>query len=49
MDKQIAALQQQATQETQLLTQQFAAAQATLNQLTTVSSFLTAYFQQTSG
>lgn len=49
MDKQIAALQQQATQETQLLTQQFATAQATLNQLTTVSSFLTSYFQQTSG
>ncbi len=49
MNKQIVTLQQQATLETQLLTKQFAAAQATLNQLTTVSSFLTAYFNQTSG
>jgi flagellar hook-associated protein 2 len=49
MDKQIAQLQQQAALQTQLLTKQFTAAQATLNQLTTVSSFLTAYFKQTSG
>jgi flagellar hook-associated protein 2 len=49
MDTQIAALQKLAAQQTQLLTKQFTAAQATLNQLTTVSSFLTAYFNQTSG
>ena len=49
MNKQIATLQQQAAQETQLLTNQFDAAQATLNQLTNVSSFLSAYFNQTSG
>ncbi|HWB51607.1 MAG TPA: flagellar filament capping protein FliD [Stellaceae bacterium] len=49
MDKQIAALQAEATAQTQALTKQFSAAQATLNQLTTVSSFLSAYFKQTSG
>jgi flagellar hook-associated protein 2 len=49
MNKQIAVLQQEAVQETQLLTKQFDAAQATLNQLSTVSSFLSAYFKQTSG
>jgi len=49
MDKQIAALLQEATQETQLLTAQFSAAQATLNQLSTVSNFLTSYFNQSSG
>jgi len=49
MDQKIVQLQQQAAAETQLLTAQFTAAQATLNQLTNVSSFLTAYFNQTSG
>ena len=49
MDKQIAALQKQASAETQLLTKQFAAAQATMNQLSSVSSFLTSYYNQTSG
>jgi flagellar hook-associated protein 2 len=46
---QIAALQKEATLETQDLTNQFTAAEATLNQLTTVSGFLTSYFNQTSG
>ena len=46
---QIAALQKEATLETQDLTNQFTAAEATLNQLTTVSSFLTSYFNRTSG
>ena len=49
MNKQIAALQLQAQQETQTLTQQFSVAQATLSQLATVSSFLTTYFNQPSG
>jgi flagellar hook-associated protein 2 len=49
MNQQIAALQQRAQQETALLTQQFAQAQATLQQLTTVSNFLNTYFQPTSG
>ena len=49
MNKQITALQQEATQETQLLTAQFSAAQATLSQLTTVSNFLSSYFNQPSG
>lgn len=49
MDKQIIALQKQAAQETQLLTNQFSAAEATLNQLTNVSSFLTTFFDATSG
>ncbi|HWD58901.1 MAG TPA: flagellar filament capping protein FliD [Stellaceae bacterium] len=49
MNKQIVALQKQAAQETQNLTNQFTAAEATLNQLSTVSSFLTTYFTQTSG
>ncbi len=49
MNQQIAALQKQATQETQLLTAQFSAAQATLSQLTTVSNFLSSYFNQPSG
>ena len=49
MNKQIAALQQQAQQETQALTQQYSVAQATLSQLATVSSFLTTYFNQPSG
>jgi hypothetical protein len=49
MNTQITALQKEATQETQELTNQFDAAQATLQQLTTVSSFLTSYFNQSSG
>jgi flagellar hook-associated protein 2 len=49
LDKQIAALQKQASQQTQLLTAQFTTAQATLQQLNTVSNFLTTYFNQTSG
>lgn len=49
MNQQIAVLQQQANQETLQLTQQFDAAQATLSQLSAVSSFLTTYFQMTSG
>jgi flagellar hook-associated protein 2 len=49
MNTQITALQKEATQETQELTNQFDAAEATLNQLTSVSSFLTAYFKETSG
>jgi len=49
MNTQITALQKEATQETQELINQFDAAEATLNQLTTVSSFLTTYFNETSG
>ncbi len=49
INQQIAALQKQATQETQQLTAQFSAAQATLSQLTTVSNFLSSYFNQPSG
>ncbi|HXP03869.1 MAG TPA: flagellar filament capping protein FliD [Stellaceae bacterium] len=49
MNQQITALQKEATQETQLLTAQFSAAQAALSQLTTVSSFLSSYFNQPSG
>lgn len=49
MNTQITVLQKQASQETQNLTNQFTAAEATLNQLTTVSSFLSTYFNQTSG
>ncbi len=44
MNKQITSLQQQAQQQTLLLTQQYSAAEQTLNQLTTVSSFLDQYF-----
>lgn len=46
MNQQIAALQQEAQQETLLLTQQYGTAQATLNQLSTVSNFLSTYFNQ---
>jgi flagellar hook-associated protein 2 len=46
MNQQISQLQQQAQQETATLTQQFSNAQATLSQLTTVSDFLTNYFNQ---
>jgi flagellar hook-associated protein 2 len=49
MNQQIAALQLQAQQETQILTQQFANAQATLSQLSTVSDFLSTYFNRPSG
>jgi flagellar hook-associated protein 2 len=49
MNTQITALQKEATQETQELTNQFDAAESTLNQLTTVSDFLSTYFNQTSG
>lgn len=49
MNQQIAALQQQAQQETQALTQQYSVAQATLSQLATVSNFLSTYFNQSSG
>jgi flagellar hook-associated protein 2 len=49
MNQQIAALQKQAAQETQLLTNQFSVAEATLNQLTNVSNFLTTFFNMTSG
>jgi len=49
LNAQIAALQKEATQETQLLTAQFSAAQATMSQLTTVSSFLSSFFNQPSG
>jgi flagellar hook-associated protein 2 len=49
LNAQITALQKEATQETQRLTAQFSAAQATLSQLTTVSSFLSTYFNQPSG
>lgn len=48
MNKQITSLQQQAQQQTALLTQQYSAAQQTLQQLTTVSSFLTQYFSASS-
>ena len=49
LNKQITLLQQQAQQETQLLTQQFSDAQSTISQLTTVSNFLSAFFNQSSG
>jgi flagellar hook-associated protein 2 len=49
MNQQISQLQHQAQQETATLTQQFSNAQATLSQLTTVSDFLTTYFNQGSG
>jgi len=49
MNQQITSLQNAAQQQTQLLTQEFSNAQATISQLTTVSSFLTTYFNQTSG
>jgi flagellar hook-associated protein 2 len=49
MNTQITSLQKEATQETQELTTQFDNAESTLNQLTTVSSFLSTYFNQSSG
>jgi flagellar hook-associated protein 2 len=48
MNQRIAALQQQAQQETLTLTQQYGVAQATLSQLETVSNFLSTYFNQPS-
>jgi flagellar hook-associated protein 2 len=49
MNQQMATLAQEAQTETQQLTQQFSAAQATISQLTTVSDFLSTYFNMTSG
>jgi len=49
MNRQVAVLEQQAQQETADLTTQYSNAEATLSQLTTVSDFLTTYFNQTSG
>ncbi|HVC53891.1 MAG TPA: flagellar filament capping protein FliD [Stellaceae bacterium] len=49
MNKQIQQILAQAQAETQMLTQQFSQAQATLGQLSTVSQFLTTYFNQSSG
>jgi flagellar hook-associated protein 2 len=49
MNQQIAALQQQAQQQTLILTQQYSAAEATLTQLQTVSDFLNTYFNLPSG
>jgi flagellar hook-associated protein 2 len=49
MNTQIAALEKEANQETQQLTDQFDTAEATLNQLQTTSSFLNSYFNQSSG
>ncbi len=46
MNQQIAQLQQEAQQQTSALTEQFSIAQATLSQLTTVSDFLSTYFNQ---
>jgi flagellar hook-associated protein 2 len=49
MNTQVNQMLAEAQQETQELTQQYSVAQATLSQLTTVSDFLTTYFNQTSG
>lgn len=49
MNSQMATLAQEAKQQTQQLTQEFSAAQATISQLTTVSSFLSTYFNMASG
>ncbi|HEY5208937.1 MAG TPA: flagellar filament capping protein FliD [Stellaceae bacterium] len=49
MSKQMATLAAEAQAQTQELTQEFSAAQATISQLSTVSSFLTSYFNMTSG
>lgn len=48
LNRQITQLQQQAQKETSLLTAQFSQAQATLSQLSTVSSFLDSYFKTSS-
>jgi len=49
MNKQMSTLAAEAQQQTQQLTQQFAQAQTTISQLTTVSNFLSTYFNMTSG
>jgi flagellar hook-associated protein 2 len=49
MNQQIGVLQQQAQQETLILTQQYSNAEATLSQLSTVSDFLNSYFNLSSG
>jgi flagellar capping protein FliD len=49
MNRQITAWQQQAQQETLMLTNQFSAAQSTLSQLSTVSDFLSSYFKPSTG
>jgi flagellar hook-associated protein 2 len=49
MNSQMATFAQEAKQQTQQLTQEFSAAQATISQLTTVSSFLSTYFNMASG
>lgn len=49
LNKQIKTIEAEATTETQELTTQFSNAQATMNQLETVSSFLTTYASATSG
>ncbi|HTV28414.1 MAG TPA: flagellar filament capping protein FliD, partial [Xanthobacteraceae bacterium] len=49
MNQQLSTLAKQAKAETQALTQQFSAAQATISQLSTVSSFLSSYFNTASG
>jgi len=46
MNQQISQLQQEAQAQTAALTQQFSNAEATLSQLSTVSDFLTTYFNQ---
>lgn len=49
MNAQVTALQKEAQQETQSLTQQYDNAESTLAQLSSVSDFLSTYFNQTSG
>jgi flagellar hook-associated protein 2 len=49
MNQQMATLAQEAQAQTEQLTQQFSAAQSTISQLSTVSDFLTTYFNMTSG
>src|SRR5579884_2055600 len=49
MNKQVAALELQAQQQTQQLTDQFTVAQTTLSQLETVSNFLNTFFNLPSG
>jgi flagellar hook-associated protein 2 len=49
MNTQVNDLLAQAKQETQLLTDQYSQAQSTLSQLNTVSSFLSTFFNQSSG
>jgi flagellar hook-associated protein 2 len=49
MNKQMSTLAAEAQAQTQQLTQQFSQAQTTISQLTTVSNFLSTYFNLTSG